>query len=74
MSPEHWRDMSDEEMRDVILSRGTEFPYWEVTEAYIRGMRNYRQLYPTYDRSLLSLMVRIDMANGINTCSCGSPH
>ena len=71
MNSEHWRDMSDEQRLAVIKAEGTKMTPDQVTTKYINGMRNYRNLYPTYGNSLLSFMVRIDTKNGINVCSCG---
>jgi hypothetical protein len=66
----HWRDMSDEEMCRVIRAEGSTMTAEQVTIEYIRAIRHYRKLYPTYGSQLLSFMVRIDQKNGINTCSC----
>ena len=71
MKSGHWRDMSDEQMLAVIKSQGTEMTPDQVSTKYINGMRNYHSLYPTYGGPLLSFMVRIDLKNGVNVCSCG---
>ncbi len=68
--PSRWKTLSDQEIVDVIHSRGWQITPEEVTSGYIRGMRNYQEIYTEFNGPILSFMVRIDMQDGINTCSC----
>ena len=69
VAPYPWKTMSDEAISEVIRSEGTELIPAQVTPEYIQGMRHYREVYG-YHAALLSFMVRIDMARGVNVCTC----
>ena len=69
-APYPWKTMSAEEVAAIIHSEGTELTSEQITPDYIRGMRHYREVYG-YDNKLLSFMVRIDLARGVNVCVCG---
>ncbi len=66
----HWKQLSDEQIVAVIHERGAQLCAEDVTLGYIRGMRNYKQIYTDFPSTVLSFLVRIDLKDGVKCCSC----
>ena len=67
-----WEILTDGEIAVVIRIRGEEtFP--PATLEYVRGVRDYKILYPQFSSGIISHMVRIDLQDGVKACYCVLP-